>query len=65
MRELTRKIARAGEQRAGGMVCGRRWGREEEEEWKTGKKVHSISILLVLLPGYTVIRGVKSYTVVM
>ena len=40
---------------------GRR-GREEEEEWKTGKKVHSISILLVLLPGYTVLRSVNSYT---
>ena len=40
---------------------GRR--REEEEEWKTGKKVHSISILLVLLPGYrTVLRSVNSYT---
>ena len=24
----------------GEMVCGRRWGREEEEEGKTGKKVH-------------------------
>ena len=44
------------------MVCGRRCGREEEEEWKTGKKVHSISILLVLLPGYTVLRSVNSYT---
>ena len=43
------------------MVCGRRWGREEEEEWKTGKKVHQISILLVLLPGYTVLRSVNSY----
>ena len=45
-------------------TMGKRGGRrrEEEEEWKTGKKVHSISILLVLLPGYTVLRSVNSYT---
>ena len=41
---------------------GRRREEEEEEEWKTGKKVDSISILLVLLPGYTVLRSVNSYT---
>ena len=43
---------------------GKRGGRrrEDEEEWKTGKKVHSISILLVLLPGYIVLRSVNSYT---
>ena len=46
MRELPKKIARAGEQRAGGNgvrpTMGKRGGRrrEEEEEWKTGKKVH-------------------------
>ena len=67
-RELPRKIARAGEQGTGGNgvrpTMGKRGGRrrEEEEEWKTGKKVHSISILLVLLPGYTVLRSVNSYT---
>ena len=43
------------------MVCGRPWGREEEEEWKMGKKVHSISILLVLLPGHIVLQSVNSY----
>ena len=45
-------------------TMGKRGGRrrEEEEEWKTGKKVHSISILLVLLPGYTILRSVNSYT---
>ena len=45
-------------------TMGKRGGgrrEEEEEEWKTGKKVHSISILLVLLPGYTVLRSVNSY----
>ena len=44
-------------------TMGKRGGRrrEEEEEWKAGKKVHSISILLVLLQGYTVLRSVNSY----
>ena len=44
-------------------TMGKRGGRrrEEEEEWKTGKKVHEISIL-PLLPGYTILRSVNSYT---
>ena len=46
MREIPRKMARAGEQSAGvnGVrpTMGKRGGRrrEEEEEWNTGKKVH-------------------------
>ena len=51
--------ANDGEERRKKKRGGRR--REEEEEWKTGKKVHQISILL-LLPGYTVLRSVNSYT---
>ena len=44
-------------------TMGKRGGRRrEEEEEERRKKVHQISILLVLLPGYTVLQSVNSYT---